>query len=89
VPAETSPGVPTPSVQAHDERTSRNDALVDTPLTWRRAQCATNSCVEVARLPDGGAAIRDSKSGDTGPVLRFRGDEWNAFVTGVKTGEFG
>ena len=40
-------------------------------------------CVEVARLPGGDVAVRDSK--DTGgPVLRFTASEWRAFISGVK-----
>jgi hypothetical protein len=32
-------------------------------------------------------AVRDSKD-RSGPVLRFRPDEWEAFVAGVRDGEF-
>jgi hypothetical protein len=44
-------------------------------------------CVEVARLPDGGRAVRDSKD-PTGPVLWFTTTEWEAFLGGVRDGEF-
>ena len=48
---------------------------------------SNGNCVEVARLPEGGIGVRDSK--DTqGPVLRFTPDEWRAFVGGVRNGEF-
>ena len=41
-------------------------------------------CVEVARLPGGDVAVRDSK--DTGgPVLRFTASEWRAFISGLKS----
>jgi len=43
--------------------------------------------VEVADLPDGGAAVRDSKDPD-GPKLVFTRAEWVAFLGGVKDGEF-
>jgi hypothetical protein len=43
--------------------------------------------VEVAVLPDGGAAVRDSKNPD-GAVLIFTKGEWDAFVGGAKDGEF-
>ena len=46
-----------------------------------------NACVEVAALPDGGRAVRDSKS-PQGPVHSFTREEWTAFVSGVKAGEF-
>lgn len=57
------------------------------PLPWRKA-CPNNAtCVEIAALPDGGAAIRDSKNPD-GPVLRFGDDEWAVFLSAVKAGRF-
>jgi hypothetical protein len=43
--------------------------------------------VEIAALPNGGAAIRDGKD-PRGPVLRFDGAEWAAFVAAVKAGSF-
>jgi hypothetical protein len=88
VPAETNPGVRTPTVQAHDDLSAHPDAARVATLTWRSAQCSTQSCVEVANLADGGVAIRDSKAGDTSAVLLFSGDEWSAFVTGIKAGDF-
>ena len=45
-----------------------------------------NGCVEVAVQKDG-AALRDSKHRN-GPVLEFSPSEWEAFVRGVKAGEF-
>ena len=45
------------------------------------------TCVEVAFLPDGLVALRDSKMED-GPILLFSYDEWHAFVAGVVEGEF-
>jgi hypothetical protein len=46
----------------------------------------SDNCVEVAFVP-GAVAMRDSKNPD-GPVLLFTGDEWDAFVGGVKDREF-
>jgi hypothetical protein len=43
--------------------------------------------VEVAALPDGGAAIRDGKHPD-GPVLRFGARSWRTFLAAMKAGEF-
>jgi hypothetical protein len=55
-------------------------------LTWVKSSYSSGSndnCVEVAALPGGGLAVRDSK--DTkGPVLDFTASEWRAFVRGVK-----
>ena len=48
--------------------------------------CDYGSCVEVAGLDDGTVALRDSKVGGS-PYL-FTSAEWDAFVAGVKAGEF-
>ncbi|MFD1546183.1 DUF397 domain-containing protein [Nonomuraea guangzhouensis] len=60
-------------------------------LIWRKASHSSaegQNCVEVATLPGGGHAVRDSKDPD-GSVLLFTPGEWNAFIKGVKDGEFG
>ena len=49
---------------------------------------ANNNCVEVALLPDGGAAVRDSKQRDASPILQFTKKEWAAFLAGAKDGQF-
>lgn len=58
-------------------------------VMWKKSvRSATNgNCVEVAALDDGQVGVRDSKH-RSGPVLVFTPDEWNAFVGGVKDGEF-
>ncbi len=49
---------------------------------------SNGNCVEVAALPGGAVGVRHSK--DTGgPVLRFTPAEWQAFLGGVRNGEFG
>ena len=48
---------------------------------------ANGNCVEVADLPDRGVGVRNSRDPD-GLVLRFRPDEWSAFLGGVRNGEF-
>ncbi|GIH71282.1 DUF397 domain-containing protein [Sphaerimonospora thailandensis] len=67
---------------------------------WRKSSSSANQdCVEVA-IADAGEAgvehkadeerlylIRDSKDPD-GPVLAFTPSEWDAFIGGVKDGEF-
>ncbi|WP_433362327.1 DUF397 domain-containing protein [Streptosporangium sp. CA-115845] len=59
-------------------------------LTWRKSSLSGSgdNCVEVAALPEGGQAVRDSKN-PGGPVLKFTSGEWSAFVSGVRNGEFG
>lgn len=45
------------------------------------------TCVEVAFLPEGGVALRDSKD-RTLPAHVYTAAEWDAFVAGVRAGEF-
>lgn len=54
-------------------------------VRWKKSSRsgAGNNCVEVADLPDGGRAVRDSKN-PTGPVLMFTPAEWVAFTAGVR-----
>jgi hypothetical protein len=57
---------------------------------WRKSSYSGGNggaCVEVAVLGDGGWAVRDSKD-PGGPKLTFGADEWVAFTTAVKAGEF-
>ncbi len=49
---------------------------------------ANGNCVEIASLPHGIVGMRDSKDAGDGPVLRFSGTSWRAFVEGVRNGEF-
>jgi hypothetical protein len=48
---------------------------------------SNGNCVEVADLPDGRVGVRHSKD-TAGPVLRFTTGEWQAFLGGVRNGEF-
>ncbi len=56
---------------------------------WRKSQASNPSgcCVEVAELPDGAIAVRNSRD-PAGPVLVYTRPEVAAFLTGVKNGEF-
>jgi hypothetical protein len=61
-----------------------------THAVWRKSTRSGGNggqCVEVADLPDGGTAVRDSKNRD-GSILLFTKGEWAAFLGGVKDGEF-
>ena len=57
------------------------------PAVWRKSTSSeSNGCVEVAFVGDQ-VAIRDSKD-RSGPVLQFTHREWEAFLDGVRNGEF-
>ncbi|MFD4260873.1 DUF397 domain-containing protein [Streptomyces sp. NPDC058534] len=58
-------------------------------LEWVKSSYSGNNgnCVEVARLPDGGRAVRDSKN-PGGPALVFPSSGFNAFARGTAEGAF-
>ncbi|HLI37374.1 MAG TPA: DUF397 domain-containing protein [Streptosporangiaceae bacterium] len=57
-------------------------------LHWFKSSASsTGGCVEVAHLPGGGVALRDSKDRAKAPHV-FTAHEWQCFLTGVKSGEF-
>jgi len=57
-------------------------------LHWFKSTfSAAGNCVEVAHLPGGGVAVRDSKNRDRRPLV-YTGAEWEAFLAGAKRGEF-
>ena len=61
-----------------------------TRAQWRKSSHSNangGACVEVAQNLPGAVAVRDSKDPD-GPKLAFAPDEWRAFATGVRAGEF-
>ncbi|MEV6984174.1 DUF397 domain-containing protein [Sphaerisporangium sp. NPDC051017] len=58
-----------------------------TGLIWRKSTYSGSGdqCVEIAVLPNGCRAVRDSKR-ESGPIVRVASDAWAAFVLDVKVG---
>jgi hypothetical protein len=60
----------------------------NTELNWFKSSASgANGCVEVAHMPGGGVGLRDSKD-HAKPAHYFDANEWAAFLTGAKAGEF-
>jgi hypothetical protein len=62
-------------------------AKMDELLWFKSSFSAAGNCVEVAHLPGGGVAVRDSKDRAKTPHVYNRA-EWEAFLAGAKNGEF-
>lgn len=58
-------------------------------VVWRKSHFSNPSgnCVEVAELPDGRVAMRNSRDPE-GPALIYTRCEVDAFVRGAKSGDF-
>jgi hypothetical protein len=57
-------------------------------LHWFKSSASSaTGCVEIAHLPEGGVALRDSKDRAKTPHI-FNSHEWQCFLIGVKNGEF-
>ncbi|MEV0279222.1 DUF397 domain-containing protein [Streptomyces sp. NPDC050610] len=58
-------------------------------LTWQKSSftASNGECFELAPLPDGAVAVRDSKN-PSGPHLCFTPGEWHAFKAGIAAGDF-
>lgn len=57
---------------------------------WHKSSFSSggDNCVEVGFGDDGTIGVRDTKQHGEGPVLVFHPAEWEAFVAGVRQGEF-
>lgn len=57
-------------------------------VSWRKSSFSNaGECVELAQLPGGGIAVRNSNAPDAGVVF-FTPGEMHAFLLGAKAGEF-
>ncbi|MFJ6749426.1 MULTISPECIES: DUF397 domain-containing protein [unclassified Streptomyces] len=58
-------------------------------VVWKKSRRSApgGNCVEVAELPDGGVAVRNSRHPE-GPALVYTRAELAAFLGGAKDGEF-
>jgi hypothetical protein len=61
-------------------------------VQWRTSTFSNsdedNNCVEVASLPEGEVAVRDTKDRSRAPHVHTA-TAWAAFLSGVRAGEFG
>ena len=60
-----------------------------TMARWRKSRASNSSgcCVEIAELPGGSVAVRNSRD-KSGPALIWPRTELERFIRGVKSGEF-
>jgi len=58
-------------------------------VTWTKSRHSNpnGECVELAQLPGGGIAVRNSRDPD-GPALIFAARQVAAFLLGLRNGEF-
>jgi hypothetical protein len=77
--------------RSFDAHVARGIGMAGTPskgFRWRKSSASGGTdCVEVAFIQPEHVLVRHSKDSE-GPVLRFTGAEWEAFVAGVRGGEF-
>ncbi|WP_219415907.1 DUF397 domain-containing protein [Pseudonocardia nigra] len=73
----------------HDNRALRALAPDLGPVTWRKSRASNpnGDCVELAHLPGGEVAVRNSRD-PKGPALIYTPAEIAAFIRGAKDGEF-
>ena len=72
-----------------DEKTTEVPAALLGLLSWRKSAASNpnGDCVELAPLPAGGVAIRNSRA-PRGTALIYTRAEIDAFLRGAKAGEF-
>jgi Domain of unknown function (DUF397) len=81
------PARPPPGTAAGHERRGTMRMMDLSTVRWRKSShSGSNGCVEVAMGQDQ-VAVRDTKDRG-GPILVFTAVEWEAFLAGVKDGQF-
>ncbi|MEU9837057.1 DUF397 domain-containing protein [Streptosporangium sp. NPDC048047] len=72
-----------------DEQLNGVSAALLAGVAWRKSRFSNPSgnCVELAPLPGGAVAVRNSRDPD-GPALVYTRHDLDAFVRGVKNGDF-
>lgn len=71
------------------DRARKRSSAANEILKWTKSSfsMANGNCVEVTGLSGELIRIRDSKD-PRGPMLQFTPPEWDAFLDGVRNGEF-
>ena len=66
----------------------QSDGDIEANAIWRKSSWSAynGNCVEVASLPGGSIAVRDSKDAGCGPTLVFRSEAWGALLDALKKG---
>jgi hypothetical protein len=82
---------PSPELSGATTYVHGKERRMDTDLTglhwFKSSASSTGGCVEIAHLPEGGVAVRDTKDrAKTAHV--FNRHEWECFLIGAKNGEF-
>ncbi len=70
-------------------RSQRQSHVSPAGATWRKSRRSNSqgTCVEVADLPGGVIAVRNSRH-PSGPALIYTTAEFDAFINGAKDGDF-
>ena len=67
--------------------TELHTQMTSEDMQFRKSSFTNGTCVEVATGTNGEVFVRDSKSPQVA-TLQFTPTEWQAFLMGVKAGEF-